>query len=75
MVLPKTGFFYPVTKIHNQYVRGMAMQRDEVHPVDDYLGAIERMPLAGLDVRRGDGFRLQIERSGRILLEIHGRCV
>jgi len=28
-----------------------------LHAVDDWLGATERVPLAGLDVRRGDGLR------------------
>ena len=32
--------------------RGMTRQRDELHAVDDWLGATKRMPLTGLDVGR-----------------------
>src|SRR6266849_9468852 len=46
--------------------RGMSRQGDEFHAVDDWLGATKRIPLAGLDVRRGDGLRTLEERS-RIL--------
>src|SRR5467141_2747244 len=35
--------------------RGMTKQRDDLHPVHNCLGATKRVPLAGLDVRRGDG--------------------
>src|ERR1700682_699060 len=42
--------------------RGMTMQRDDLHAVDDRLGATERVPIAGLDVRRGDGLRTLEER-------------
>src|SRR6267378_654638 len=34
--------------------RGMTRQRDELHAVDDCLGAAKRVPLAGLDVWRCD---------------------
>src|SRR5258705_6445113 len=37
--------------------RGMTRQRDELHAVDDGLGATKRVPLTGLDVRRCDGLR------------------
>src|ERR1700752_5371502 len=37
--------------------RGMTRQRDEVHAVDDSLGATKRTPLTGLDVRRCDRLR------------------
>src|SRR5882672_12781004 len=37
--------------------RGMARQRDDLHRVDDWLGAIKRVPLTRLDVRRCDGSR------------------
>src|ERR1700676_3807181 len=50
---------------------GMTMQRDELHAVDDCLGAIKRVPLAGLDVRRGDGLRTLEERL-RILRLLSG---
>src|SRR5260370_25488216 len=41
---------------------GMTRQRDELHAVDYWLGAAERMPLAGLDIRRCDGLRTLEER-------------
>src|SRR6266852_3201839 len=53
--------------------RGMTRQRDELHAVDDWLGATERMPLTGLDVRRCDGLRTLEERL-RILRRL-GRDV
>src|SRR6266576_4247445 len=42
--------------------RGMTRQQDELHAVDDCLGAAKRVPLAGLDVRRCDGLRTLEER-------------
>src|SRR6202790_2446932 len=42
--------------------RSMARQRDELHAVDDWLGAAKRVPLTGLDVRRCDGLRTLEER-------------
>src|SRR6202140_3504368 len=42
--------------------RGMTRQRDELHAVDDWLGAAKRVPLTGLDVRRCDGLRTLEER-------------
>src|SRR2546425_3548150 len=42
--------------------RGMTGQRDDLHAVDDRLGAAERVPLAGLDVRRSDGLGALEER-------------
>src|SRR5882672_590861 len=42
--------------------RGMTRQRDELHAVDDGLGATKRVPLTGLDVRRYDGLRTPEER-------------
>src|SRR6266403_4029002 len=41
---------------------GMTRQRDDVHPVDDWLGATKRVPLTGLDVWRCDGLRTLEER-------------
>src|ERR1700692_4598807 len=41
---------------------GMTMQRDDLHAVNDRLGAAKRVPLAGLDVRRCDGLRTLEER-------------
>src|SRR5437899_1407502 len=37
--------------------RGMTRQRDDLHAVDDWLGATKRVPLTGLHVRRCDGLR------------------
>src|SRR5260370_21034925 len=37
-------------------------QREELHAVDDWLGATKRVPLTGLDVRRCDGLRTLEER-------------
>src|SRR5712691_5131356 len=34
---------------------GMTRQRDELHAVDDWLGATKRVPFTGLDIRRCDG--------------------
>src|SRR5216684_1060566 len=42
--------------------RGMTSQRDELHAVDDWLGAGKRVPLTGLDVRGGDALRALEER-------------
>src|ERR1700726_4137093 len=42
--------------------RGMTRQRDELHSVNDCLGATERVPFTGLDVRRCDGLRTLEER-------------
>src|SRR5258707_9492125 len=44
--------------------RRMARQRDEMHAVNDWLGATKRVPLTGLDVRRCDGLRTLEERLG-----------
>src|SRR5258708_20650885 len=51
--------------------RSMARQRDELHAVNDWLGATKRVPLTGLDVRRCDGWRTQEERL-RILRRLSG---
>src|ERR1700687_3714711 len=40
----------------------MTRQRDELHALDDWLGATEGVPFAGLDVRRCDAFRTLEER-------------
>src|SRR5260370_21856687 len=42
--------------------RSMTRQRDDLHAVDDWLGASKRVPFTGLDVRRGDGLRTLEER-------------
>src|SRR6267142_2429593 len=53
--------------------RGMTRQRDDLYAVDDWLGATKRVPLAGLDVWRGDGLRTLEERL-RILLRLRSDC-
>src|SRR5438445_6688455 len=40
----------------------MTRQRDELHAVDDWLGATNRVPLTSLDVGRRDGLRTLEER-------------
>src|SRR6266849_10222270 len=42
--------------------RSMTRQRDELHAVDDWLGATKGVPLTSLDVRRCDGLRTPEER-------------
>src|SRR5258705_13561648 len=42
--------------------RGMTRQRDYLYAVEDWLGATERVPFTGLDVRRCDGLRTLEER-------------
>src|SRR6202030_3160570 len=42
--------------------RGMTRQRDDLHAVYDWFGAIKCVPLAGLDIRRCDGLRTLEER-------------
>src|SRR5712671_3789886 len=37
-------------------------QWDDLHAVDDWLGATKRVPLTGLDIRRCDGLRALEER-------------
>src|SRR6202171_3469786 len=49
----------------------MTRQWDDLHPVDDWLGATKRMPLTGLDVRGCDGLRTLKERL-RILRRLSG---
>src|SRR6266705_3403938 len=49
--------------------RAVTMQRDDLYAVDDWLGATERVPFTGLDVRRCDGLRTLEERL-RILLRL-----
>src|SRR5712692_3013922 len=51
--------------------RCMTRQRDDLHPVDDWLGATKGVPLTGLDIRRCDGLRTLEERL-RILRRLSG---
>src|SRR3982074_791438 len=42
--------------------RGVTRQWDDLHAVDDWLGATKRVPFTGLDVWRCDGLRTLEER-------------
>src|SRR3989441_9739563 len=61
-VAPKQDFLSLRRKLIAGMSRGMTSQRDELHAVDDWLGATKRVPLTGLDVRRCDGLRTLEER-------------
>src|SRR5580693_6436797 len=61
-VAPKQDFLSLRRKFIAGMSRGMTRQRDDLHAVDDRLGATERVPLIGLDVRRCDGLRTLEER-------------
>src|ERR1700682_1376167 len=61
-VAPKQNFLSLGRKFIAGMSRGMTRQRDDLHAVDDWLGATERVPLTGLDVRRCDGLRTLEER-------------
>src|SRR5437660_503535 len=61
-VAPKQDFSSLRRKFIAGMSRGVTMQRDDLHAVDDWLGATERMPFTGLDVRRCDGLRTLEER-------------
>src|SRR5258707_1898183 len=62
-VAPKKDFLSLLRKFIAGMSRGMTRQRDELHAVDDCLGATKRVPLTSLDVRRCDGLRTLKERS------------
>src|SRR2546426_6759922 len=53
-IAPKEDFLSLRRKFIAGMSRGMTRQRDELHAVNDWLGATERVPLAGLDIRRCD---------------------
>src|SRR5258706_12470785 len=61
-VAPKQDFFSLRRKFIAGMSRGMTRQRDELHAVDYWLGAAERVPLTGRDIRRRDGLRTLEER-------------
>src|SRR6266852_2643349 len=65
-VAPKQDFVSLRRKLIAGMSRGMTRQRDELHAVDDCLGATKRVPLTGLDVRRCDGL-CTLEERLRIL--------
>src|SRR5438093_12687332 len=56
-VAPKQDFSSLRRKFIAGMSRGVTRQGDEFHAVNDFLGATERMPLTGLDVRRCDRLR------------------
>src|SRR5258708_26411886 len=61
-VAPKQDLLSLRRKLIAGMSRGMTKKRDELHAVDDSLGATERVPLASLDIRRCDGLRTLEER-------------
>src|SRR6266404_5730309 len=61
-VAPKQDLLSLRRKLIAGMSRGMTRQRHELHAVDDCLGAAERVPLPGLDIRRCDGLRTLEER-------------
>src|SRR6267142_3184906 len=61
-VAPKQNFLSLRRKFVAGMSRGVTMQRDDLHAVDDWLGATERVPFTGLDIRRCDGLRTLEER-------------
>src|SRR5258705_10118202 len=65
-VAPKEDFLSLRRKFITGMSRSMTRRRDELHAVDDCLGATERVPLTGLDIRRRDGLRT-LEEWLRIL--------
>src|SRR5713226_4643885 len=65
-IAPKQDFLSLRRKFIAGMSRGMTRQRDDLYAVDDWLGATKRVPLAGLDVWRGDGLRT-LEEGLRIL--------
>src|SRR5947209_18391257 len=48
-VAPKQDFLSLRRKFIAGMSRGMTRQRDDLHAVDDWLGATKRVPLTGLD--------------------------
>src|ERR1700730_13632594 len=61
-IAPKQDFLSLRRKFIAGMSWGMTRQRDELHAVDDWLGATRRVPLTGLDIRRCDGLRTLEER-------------
>src|SRR5260370_37819338 len=61
-VAPKQDFLSLRRKFIAGMSRAMTRQRDEVHAVDDWLGATKREPLTGLDVLRFHGLATLKER-------------
>src|SRR5467141_3708848 len=61
-IAPKEDFLSLRRKFIAAMSRRMTRQRNDLHAVDDALGATKRVPFTGLDVRRGDGLRTLEER-------------
>src|SRR5260370_3458085 len=61
-VAPKQNFLSLGRKFIAGMSRGVTRQRDDLHAVDDWLGATKRVPFTGLDVRRCDGLSTLEER-------------
>src|SRR2546425_2612414 len=61
-IAPKQDLLALGRKLIAGMSRCMTGQRDDLHAVHDRLGAAERVPLAGLDVRRSDGLGALEER-------------
>src|SRR4029077_11631865 len=61
-IAPKEDFLSLRRKFIAGMSRGMTRQRDELHAVDDCLGACKRVPLTGLDIRRSERLRSLKER-------------
>src|SRR6267154_2183910 len=61
-VAPKQNFLSLRRKFIAGMSRGMTRQRDDLYAVEAWLGATERVPFTGLDVRRCDGLRTLEER-------------
>ena len=51
-IAPKQNFLSLRRKFIPGMSRGMTSQWNDLHAVDDWLGAAKRVPLTGLDVRR-----------------------
>src|ERR1700722_6813145 len=56
-VAPKQNFLSLGRKFIAGMSRGVTRQRDDLHDLDNWLGATEGVPFTGLDVRRCDGLR------------------
>src|SRR3989449_6221365 len=61
-VAPKQDFLPLRREFITSVAWSVTRQRDDLHAVDDWLGATKRVPLTGLDVRRCDGLRTLEER-------------
>ena len=70
-VAPKQDFVSFRRKFIAGMSGGMTVQRNKLHAVHNRLGATERVPPAGLDVRRCDGLRA-LEKRLRILRRLGG---